>query len=119
MDLTGRELSHSPNFTYSAGATYRTDSGWFANLTTSGKSEFYYSDSNESKSQAYTIFNARVGYETDVWSAYLWGKNLFDEQYGTRGFYFGNEPDQDWADKQYIRYGDPRQLGLTVNVKFM
>ncbi|MCJ8302821.1 TonB-dependent receptor [Shewanella sp.] len=119
VDLTGRELAHSPNFTYSAGATYRTDSGWFANLTTSGKSEFYYSDSNESKSQAYTIFNARVGYETDVWSAYLWGKNLFDEQYGTRGFYFGNEPDQDWADKQYIRYGDPRQLGLTVNVKFM
>ncbi|EDP98936.1 TonB-dependent receptor, partial [Shewanella benthica] len=119
VDLTGRELAHSPNFTYSAGATYRTDSGWFANLTTSGKSEFYYSDSNESKSEAYTIFNARVGYETDVWSAYLWGRNLFDEQYGTRGFYFGNEPDQGWADKQYIRYGDPRQLGLTVNVKFM
>ncbi|AQS36734.1 outer membrane receptor protein [Shewanella psychrophila] len=119
VDLTGRDLAHSPNFTYSAGATYRTDSGWFANMTTSGKSDFYYSDSNESKSEAYIIFNARVGYETDVWSAYLWGKNLFDEQYGTRGFYFGNEPDQDWADKQYIRYGDPRQLGLTVNVKFM
>jgi len=119
VDLSGRELAHSPNFTYSAGATYRTDSGWFANLTTSGKSDFYYSDSNESKSDAYTIFNARMGYETELWSAYLWGRNLFDEQYGTRGFYFGNEPDQDWADKQYIRYGDPRQLGLTVNVKFM
>lgn len=119
VDLSGRDLAHSPNFTYSAGATYRTDSGWFANLTTSGKSEFYYSDSNESKSDAYIIFNARVGYETEVWSAYLWGKNLTDEQYGTRGFYFGNEPDQDWAEKQYIRYGDPRQLGLTVNVKFM
>ncbi|OEG72087.1 TonB-dependent receptor [Shewanella colwelliana] len=119
VDLTGRELAHSPNFTYSAGTTYRTDSGWFANLTASGKSEFYYSDSNDSKSDPYTIFNARIGYETDVWSAYLWGRNLFDEQYGVRGFYFGNEPDIDWADKQYIRFGDPRQLGVTVNVKFM
>lgn len=119
VDLSGRELAHSPNFTYSAGATYRSDNGWFANLTTSGKSNFYYSDSNESKSDPYTIFNARIGYETDIWSAYLWGRNLFDENYGVRGFYFGNEPDIDWADKQYIRYGDPRQLGLTVNVKFM
>lgn len=119
VDLSGRELAHSPKFTYSAGATYRTDSGWFANLTTSGKSEFYYSDSNESTSEAYTIFNARMGYETEVWSAYLWGRNLFDEKYGTRGFYFGNEPDQDWADKQYIRYGDPRQLGLTFSIKFI
>ncbi|MBW8183757.1 TonB-dependent receptor [Shewanella nanhaiensis] len=119
VDLSGRELAHSPKFTYSAGATYRTDSGWFTNLTTSGKSEFYYSDSNESTSQAYTIFNARMGYETELWSAYLWGRNLFDEKYGTRGFYFGNEPDQDWADKQYIRYGDPRQLGLTFSIKFI
>ena len=119
VDLSGRELAHSPQFNYSAGATYRTDSGWFANLTGSGKSDFYYSDSNESKSEAYTIFNARVGYETEVWSAYLWGRNLFDEQYGTRGFYFGNEPDQDWADKQYIRYGDPRQLGMTFSLKFI
>ncbi|KIO35119.1 TonB-dependent receptor [Shewanella sp. cp20] len=119
VDLSGRELAHSPNLTYSAGATYRSDLGWFANLTTSGKSEFYYSDSNDSKSEPYTIFNARVGYETETWSAYLWGRNLFDEQYGVRGFYFGNEPDNGWADKQYIRYGDPRQLGVTLNVKFM
>ncbi|MDO6774277.1 TonB-dependent receptor [Shewanella sp. 10N.286.52.C2] len=119
VDLTGREQAHAPKFTYSAGMSYVSDSGWFTNLNASGKSDFYYSDSNESKSDAYTIFNARVGYETQMWSAYLWGRNLFDEQYGTRGFYFGNEPDLDWADKQYVRFGDPRQLGITLNVKFM
>ncbi|GIU29155.1 TonB-dependent receptor [Shewanella schlegeliana] len=119
VDLSGRELAHSPNFTFSLGATYRSDSGWFANVNASGKSDFYYSDSNESKSDAYQIFNAKVGYEADIWSVYLWGRNLFDEKYGVRGFYFGNEPDLDWADKQYIRYGDPRQIGVTVNVKFL
>lgn len=119
VDLTGRDLAHSPHFTYSLGGTYRANSGWFANLNLSGKSEFYYSDSNESRSEPYTIVNARVGYEASAWSAYLWGRNLFNEEYGVRGFYFGNEPDNGWAEKQYIRYGDPRQIGVTFNVKFM
>ncbi|AVT50249.1 TonB-dependent receptor [Shewanella baltica] len=119
VDLSGRDLAHSPHFTYSLGGTYRTNSGWFTNLNLSGKSEFYYSDSNESRSEPYTIVNARVGYEASAWSAYLWGRNLFNEEYGVRGFYFGNEPDNGWAEKQYIRYGDPRQIGVTFNVKFM
>ncbi|MDT3308917.1 TonB-dependent receptor [Shewanella vaxholmensis] len=119
VDLTGRDLAHSPHFTYSLGGTYRANSGWFANLNLSGKSEFYYSDSNESRSEPYTIVNARVGYEASAWSAYLWGRNLFNEEYGVRGFYFGNEPDNGWAEKQYIRYGDPRQIGVSFNVKFM
>lgn len=119
VDLTGRDLAHSPHVTYSLGGTYRANSGWFANLNLSGKSEFYYSDSNESRSEPYTIVNARVGYEASAWSAYLWGRNLFNEEYGVRGFYFGNEPDNGWAEKQYIRYGDPRQIGVTFNVKFM
>lgn len=119
VDLSGRELAHSPQFTYSFGGTYRANSGWFANLNLSGKSEFYYSDSNDSRSEPYTTINARVGYEASAWSVYFWGRNLFDEQYGVRGFYFGNEPDNGWAEKQYIRYGDPRQLGMTVTLKFM
>ncbi|MGE6435254.1 TonB-dependent receptor [Shewanella baltica] len=119
VDLTGRDLAHSPHLTYSLGGTYRTNSGWFTNLNLSGKSEFYYSDSNESRSEPYIIVNARVGYEASAWSAYLWGRNLFNEEYGVRGFYFGNEPDNGWAEKQYIRYGDPRQIGVTFNVKFM
>lgn len=119
VDLTDRDLAHSPHFTYNLGGTFRGNSGWFANLNLSGKSEFYYSDSNDSRSDPYYIVNARVGYETSAWSAYLWGRNLFDEQYGVRGFYFGNEPDNGWVEKQYIRYGDPRQLGVTVNIKFM
>lgn len=119
VDLTGRDLAHSPHLTYSLGGTYRANSGWFANVNMSGKSEFYYSDSNDSRSEPYTIVNARLGYEASAWSAYLWGRNLFDEEYGVRGFYFGNEPDNGWAEKQYIRYGDPRQIGVTLNVKFM
>ncbi len=87
-------------------------------FTAAGKSRFYYSDSNDSRSEGYQIVNVRIGYEADNWGVYLWGRNLLDKKYGVRGFYFGNEPDSDWADKQYIRYGDPRRAGVTANIKF-
>ncbi|QSX32263.1 TonB-dependent receptor [Shewanella avicenniae] len=119
VDLTGRELAHSPHWTYSLGASWHSDLGWFANLNASGKSKFYYSDSNDSQSKPYSIINAKLGYDAESWALYLWGRNLTDKQYGVRGFYFGNEPDQGWADKQYIRYGDPRQLGITLQLRFM
>ncbi|BFM10547.1 TonB-dependent receptor [Simiduia litorea] len=118
VDLSGRDLAHAPRFTYSAGLTLRPGNGLFANINANGKSEFYYSDSNDSKSDAFTLVNAKLGYETDDWSAYVWGRNLTDEKYGVRGFYFGNEPDIDWVDKQYIRFGDPRQIGVTFNLSF-
>jgi len=119
VDLSGRELAHSPRWTYSVGGSWRADKGWFVNINASGKDKFYYSDSNDSQSKPYTIVSAKVGYDAQSWALYFWGRNLFDKQYGVRGFYFGNEPDQDWADKQYIRYGDPRQLGVTFKLKFI
>ncbi len=117
-DLSGRELAHAPNFQYALGTTYRGDQGLFANVNLNGKDAFYYSDSHDSRSDAYATVNAKIGYEAAHWALYLWGRNLTDEHYGVRGFYFGNEPDLDWAPKQYVRYGDPRQLGITFNYDF-
>ena len=47
----------------------------------------------------------------------LWGRNLLDERYGVRGFYFGLEP-PDYADKLYKSYGDPRQIGVRLTTQF-
>jgi outer membrane receptor protein involved in Fe transport len=60
--------------------------------------------------------NARVGYEAKNWDATLWVKNLTDERYATRGFFFGNDPT--WTNKKYIRLGDPRSFGITTHVYF-
>ncbi|GLS84704.1 TonB-dependent receptor [Paraferrimonas haliotis] len=119
VDLSGRELAHAPSHTYSLGLNYLNDWGWFANINTSGKSKFYYSDSHDSQSKAYGILNAKVGYQGSFWSVSVWGRNLTDERYGTRGFYFGNEPDNGWTPKQYIRYGDPRHVGVTFSIDWI
>ncbi|MEW6989859.1 TonB-dependent receptor [Colwelliaceae bacterium 6441] len=118
VDISGRKLAHAPDFTYSLGATYRGNSGFFSNINMSGKTSFYFSDSHDEKSSSADLLNAKVGYESSTWSVYLWGRNLTDEKVATRGFYFGNEPDLDWVNKKYQRYGAPRQIGLTLDYQF-
>ena len=118
IDISGRELAHAPNYTFSLGATYRNDDGLMANLQWSGKDEFYFSDSHSEKSASSNLLNAKVGYEFADWSVSLWARNLTDEKVATRGFFFGNEPDLDWQAKKYVRYGAPRQVGLTVDYNF-
>jgi outer membrane receptor protein involved in Fe transport len=56
--------------------------------------------------------NLKAGYSGERWSAYAWGRNVFDENYAVRGFYFGLEP-PDYADKLYVQRGDPRSAGVT------
>lgn len=119
VDLSGRELAHSPTYNYHIGGSWRSDSGWFANLNITGMDAFYYSDSNDFQSDNYRLLNMRLGYESNSWSVYLWGRNLTDEQYGVRGFNFANEPNLEWADQQYVRYGDPRQIGVTFKYDYL
>jgi hypothetical protein len=47
----------------------------------------------------------------------VWARNLFNETYAIRGFFFGNEP-PDFTPKQYIQRGDPRQVGVTFTYSF-
>ena len=114
----GREQAHAPNYTYALGGRYNFNNNWFARVDLSGKDEFYFSDSHDQVSQAYTLVNARLGYARDNWSVSLWGKNLANEEYAVRGFYFGNEPAKGFADTLYLRLGDPRQFGVSFDYQY-
>ena len=118
IDISGRDLAHAPHYTYSLGVTYLNDDGIFANVNWSGKDDFYFSDSHSERSSNANLLNAKLGYEAPNWSLSLWARNITDEKIATRGFFFGNEPDIDWASKKYVRYGAPRQVGITLDYKF-
>jgi outer membrane receptor for ferric coprogen and ferric-rhodotorulic acid len=112
--LAGREQAHAPNYTYSLGASYNTPSGWWARLDLSGMDKFFFDYGHDQMSKPYGLANLSVGREWDSWSVKLWSRNLFDESYFVRGFYFGNEP-PDFPPTLYTRLGDPRQYGITVS----
>jgi hypothetical protein len=58
-----------------------------------------------------------VGYGDQRWQATLYARNVFNEHYAVRGFFFANEP-PDWIKKRYIQNGDPRQVGARVSFSF-
>lgn len=117
-DLNGREQAHAPSWQFSLGANLMLLPNLELNLNLSGRDGFYYSDSHDSQSDAYTLANASLMYQVDNWRFTLWGRNLGDEDYYVRGFFFGNDPRDGYTAKTYTQLGEPRVYGLTVNADF-
>jgi len=113
-DLDGREQAHAPAYQYSLSAEWNAGRGWMARADVNGSDWFYFDASNDQKSQPYWVVNLKAGYAGDRWAVYAWGRNLRDERYAVRGFYFGLEP-PDYANKLYVQQGDPRQFGVTAS----
>lgn len=115
--LEGRDQAHAPSYTYALGGEYRWSDGWWARLDLRGADDFYFDYGHDQRSKSYAIANFRVGRDWGPWSVALWARNLTDEEYFVRGFFFGNEP-PDFADELYTRLGDPRHAGLTVKYRW-
>jgi hypothetical protein len=115
--LAGREQAHAPHYSLAGGLAWSNEAGWFARIDAAARDEFYFDVSHNQQSDAYALVNARAGFAGENWLAYAWGRNLTDEYYAVRGFYFGNEP-PDFPPALYTRAGDPRHVGLTIERRF-
>ena len=111
--LDGREQAHAPQYQLTLAADYRRPDGLFARVDLQSVDNFYFSDTHDQRSRAYSVINLRAGVERDRWGASLWIRNALDRAYSQRGFFFGNEP-PDFPDKLYLQQGDPRRYGATV-----
>jgi outer membrane receptor protein involved in Fe transport len=116
-DLDGREFAHAPEWKAAFAATWRHPAGWMARLDLSGEAGFYFDTSHDQRADSRFLVALRTGFQAERWSVELWGRNLLDERYPVRGFYFGNEP-PDFPTTLYLRWGDPRQVGLTARYSF-
>ena len=117
VNLDGRDQAHAPAYTLALGSAYRHPSGWNGRLDISARDEFFFDYSHDQKSTAYEIVNLRLGYDAERWSAHIWIRNVFDEVYAVRGFFFGNEPPL-FDNQLYIRQGDPRLSGMSFEYRF-
>ena len=118
-DLSGRDQAHAPRYQYALGGRYRFDHGLYLQLDLEGKDAFYFSDRHAARADAYDLFNARLGYDSERWDVALWGRNLTDEDYYIRGFgSFGNDPRKDYITEPYYQFGEPRRVGVSVSYSF-
>jgi outer membrane receptor protein involved in Fe transport len=93
---------------------YDISEAWFASLALEAKDGFYFSDSHSAEANSYALINGAVGYRKGRLTARLWGRNLTDAEYHVRGFYFGNDPRNNYAESVWTQLGAPRQLGVSV-----
>ena len=111
----GRESSMAPKITSSFGVKYEMNQKYIS-TNTSFKSGYYFSDSHDNKSSQYSLTNVTFGKSFQNFDVKIWIQNLFDTRYTTRGFYFGLIP-PDYPNQLWKSYGDPRQLGITLDYK--
>jgi outer membrane receptor protein involved in Fe transport len=116
-EIEGRAQAHAPEKSYAIGFNWYPSEKSNLSFDMVGKSSFYYDDSHDNKSKSYSITNINYSYFNGQWTYSIWGRNIFDRYYSTRGFYFGNEAPY-FIDTLYERHGDPRHLGVTVRYDF-
>jgi len=115
--LEGREQPHAPSYGYALAARWRNPGGWFIESELTGRDGFYFSNSHDRKSEPYALANLRLGRYWGGWETFAWVRNLFDEYYAVRGFFFSNVP-PDWPEQEFRQQGDPRHFGVTIRRSF-
>jgi len=117
-----RELSNSPPYSFSARIAYDPGRGFFANAGVSGRGAFFESNSHDEERDAFTTVNAAVGYRWGGWTFRIWGRNIFDEEYADRVFFFSNErdtstpePDDFAPPRRFEALADPAQFGASLS----
>jgi iron complex outermembrane recepter protein len=116
--LPDRALPNAPPWQAAVSATYRDPRGPFARFDVTGMGGYYFDlPPNSTTSRPYGLVNGRIGWQTQRWSASLWGRNLLDKKYPVRGFYFADDP-RNPVNQLYTQLGDPRAWGVNVSVSY-
>ena len=102
-DYSGREFAYAPRLTGTLGGNLRWSDGWFANANLGFRDRVNVDvGAGNNVLPSRTLLNARFGYQTLDWSAWLFGSNLLDRGYVQYA----------WQDDPNISLGAPRVLGI-------
>ncbi|MET6759669.1 TonB-dependent receptor [Pseudoalteromonas sp. NCIMB_1079] len=116
LNQDGREQAQSPKYQYAFTARYNFTSELYGMIGVEGKDDYYFSDSHNSQAPSSNLVNLSFGYESDMWAVRAWAHNVFDETVPTRGFEFGNDPQDGYTTHTYTQLGEPRVAGVTFTL---
>ncbi len=117
-NLNGRQQAHAPNYQYTLGISAKLNSAIEFDANLQGRDRFYFSDSHNGQSEKYNLLNASVRYSRKDWRLTIWGRNINNQDYLVRGFFFGNDPRDNYNPKSYTQLGEPARYGITLNLDF-
>jgi len=109
-----RELASAPSYNYNFRLNYGTESGVFGSIALAGRDAYFESNSHLQQRDAVATVNASAGYQFENWRISLWSRNLLDERYASRVFFFDNGD----GERRYEALAEPRQIGATLSYEF-
>jgi len=115
-DLSGRAQAQAPRYQFYVGAEYWLQPRWYLRVDLEGRDDFFFSDSHNLRSEAYELAHLSLGYMGERYGVKLWARNVTDEEFPVRGFFFGNDPRDGYAARGFTQLGAPRHVGVTVTV---
>jgi iron complex outermembrane receptor protein len=107
-DYSGNKNSWAPEYNYNIGIQYRGEQGYFARVDLNGYGKTYWDVANKYSRDPYRVVNMKIGYEQESYDIYLYGKNIFDEEYHTINMTNSNE----------VIYSQPREIGIQLTYRF-
>ncbi|WP_404400439.1 TonB-dependent receptor [Idiomarina seosinensis] len=117
-DKSGREQAHAPQYTANVGLRGQLTEALEWSVQGDFKDSFYFSNSHDQQSEPTALLHAQLSYYWQNWQFSLWGRNLTDDDTEIRGFYFGNDPRDEYVTETYVQYGEPRRYGFTAEYRF-
>ncbi|WP_394228242.1 TonB-dependent receptor [Pseudoalteromonas spongiae] len=114
----GREQAQAPRYNYAFSARFDATENLYVNLGIEGKDDYYFSDSHDSRAESVNLVNAKIGYSRNAWELSAWVRNMFNQDYATRGFEFGNDPRDFYETHTYVQFAEPRMAGVSFTYQY-
>jgi len=113
-----REQAHAPSYQVNAGINWQFNESFSWLLELDAKDDFYYSFSHDQISDQQLLVHTSVNYGIGDWQLSVYARNLLNEEYANRGFYFGNDPRDEYQTHTYEQFGEPRRIGVNLSYHF-
>lgn len=113
-----RDQAHAPRYQANLGLEWQMVPDFYWTIEVDNKDRFYYSYTHDQISDKQTLLHTNFTWQVDQWKLTLFARNLLDEDYANRGFYFGNDPRDEYTAKLYEQKGEPRRVGISVSYEF-
>ena len=107
-DYKGIINPFAPKYNYNLGFKYRAEKGYYAGANLNGYGKMFFDKENKHEKKAYSLLNSKIGYETNDYDIYLYGKNILDKNHDSKGYYNG----------VYTIYSEEREIGVQLAYRF-
>ncbi len=116
-DLRNRELPYTPSYQLRLLMEAKFMNNLYSSLTFHKQDNYYFSNSHDQKGNGFETVDFRLSFKNGVRKYSFFVNNIFDQDYQTRGFFFGNRP-PNFEKELFTQRGEPRTVGIALDFAY-